>query len=132
MKNIVLRLKPGDDLKQSIINLIKSKNISAGYVAACVGSLKRAKLRMADENEIVEFKHKFEIVSLVGTLCRDGVHLHISLSDRNGKVIGGHLKDGCIIYTTAEIIIAVLDKIKFERKMDYQTNFKELIIKDDN
>ncbi|MEH2445742.1 MAG: DUF296 domain-containing protein [Nostoc sp.] len=34
-----------------------------------------------------------------------GVHLHIAISDQEGKTIGGNLDDGCIIYTTTEIVI---------------------------
>ena len=101
MKTYALRLKPGMDLKQELINFTKEKNISAGFIISCVGSLNEANLRLADENIIQKFEEKFEIVSLAGTLSQDGPHLHISLSNKEGKVVGGHLKEGCIIYTTA-------------------------------
>ena len=29
-------------------------------------------------------------------------HLHIAVADSAGNVVGGHLMDGCFIYTTAE------------------------------
>ncbi len=48
---------------------------------------------------------KFEIVSLTGTLAESGSHLHAAISDNIGNIIGGHLKKGSIIYTTAEIVI---------------------------
>ena len=105
MKIHALRLKPEMDLKQELVNFTKEKNIQAGFIVSCVGSLKEANLRLADEEIIKTFKEKFEIVSLVGTLSQDGLHLHTSLSNKEGKTIGGHLKEGCIIYTTAEIIV---------------------------
>jgi predicted DNA-binding protein with PD1-like motif len=46
-----------------------------------------------------------EILSLVGTACTDGVHFHISVSKESGEVVGGHLMDGCLVASTAEIII---------------------------
>ncbi len=129
MKIHALRLKPEMDLKQELVNFTKEKNIQAGFIVSCVGSLKEANLRLADEEIIKTFKEKFEIVSLVGTLSQDGLHLHTSLSDKEGKVIGGHLKEGCAINTTAEIIIGEEESLTFNRKIDEVTKFKELIIK---
>ena len=89
--------------------------------------MKSAKLRLANE-EIKEFNQNFEIISLTGTLSQNGPHLHISLADNEGRVIGGHLKEGCLINTTAEVIIGDNENMKFSRKFDQKTNFKELII----
>ena len=127
MKTSAIRLKPDQDLKKELVSFTSLNNIKAGYILTCVGSLKKAVIRLAD-NTIKTFNENFEIVSLVGTISQDGSHLHISLADKDGKVIGGHLKDGCIIYTTAEIIIAESKSFLFSRKPDKQTGFKELII----
>lgn len=94
----------------------------------CVGSLKKATLRLADENVGTTFDEKFEIVSLGGTLSPDGNHIHVSLSNNKGETIGGHLLEGCIIYTTAEIVIAECVEFSFSREYDEQTGFKELKI----
>jgi len=128
MKTFALRLHPEQDLKEELIKFTKENNIQAGFILTCVGSLRRATLRMADETIIKDFEEKFEINSLVGTLSQDGVHIHISLSDKEGDVIGGHLKAGSIIYTTAEIIIGELENTKFLRESDKETGFKELLI----
>jgi len=56
--------------------------------------------------------------------------LHISLSDKDGKIIGGHLKKGCIIYTTAEIVIGEFDNLIFAREQDEKTGFVELVVID--
>lgn len=45
------------------------------------------------------------------------------------KTIGGHLKDGSIIYTTAEIVIGILPAVLYERAVDPTYGFKELVIK---
>ncbi len=126
MKTFALRLHPGQDLKDELIKFTEKNNIQAGFILTCVGSLNKATIRMV--KKIKDFEEKFEIVSLVGTLSQDGVHLHISLSDKDGNTIGGHLKKGCSIYTTAEIVIGELDDAKFSREFDKQTEFKELII----
>jgi len=128
MKIFVFRLRPGQDLKEELNKIIVSKNIKAGFILTCVGSLEKVKLRLAEEN-IEVFDEKFEIVSLVGTLSSDGIHIHISLADKNGKVIGGHLKAGCIVYTTAEIVIGAVEDTVFSREFDKITGFKELRVK---
>lgn len=129
MKTYAIRLQPGQDLKISLENYARENQISAGLILTCVGSLKCATLRLADENIQKTFAEKFEIVSLVGTFSIDGCHLHIGLSDKHGNMIGGHLLEGCTIYTTAEIAIGELDNLIFTRAQDEATGFKELVVK---
>ncbi|MBS1596124.1 MAG: DNA-binding protein [Bacteroidetes bacterium] len=123
-----LRINPGDDLKVKLAEFVKEKKIKAGYVITCVGSLKQATLRLSNRNETQTWKETFEIVSLTGTLSPDGNHLHMSVADKDGKVIGGHLMDGSIIYTTAEIIIGEANDLIFTRERDSVTTYKELKI----
>jgi len=128
MKIFALRLKPNQDLKESLKNFVISNNIEAGFILTTVGSLKQATLRFANQNDSKVLHDKFEIVSLVGTLSTHGIHLHISLSDKDGKTIGGHLEKGCLIYTTAEIVIGVSEDFIFLRTVDENTGYKELEI----
>lgn len=123
-----LRVNPGDDLKVKIADFVKERKIKAGYIVTCVGSLKQATLRLSNRNETQTWKETFEIVSLTGTLSPDGNHLHMSIADKDGKVIGGHMMDGCIIYTTAEIIIGEANDLVFTRERDSVTTYKELKI----
>jgi predicted DNA-binding protein with PD1-like motif len=129
MKTFALRLKPDRDLKESLKNFVEQNNIQSGFILTAVGSLKQAALRFANRDNTQLFTEKFEIVSLVGTLTIHGIHLHISLSDKNGKTIGGHLVDGCLIYTTAEIVIGTSEEFIFSRTVDEITGYKELEIK---
>ena len=129
MKIHAFRIKPGQDLKIFLEDYIRRNRIKAAFILTCVGSLNYAILRMADTLEIKEFDEKFEILSLVGTFSVDGCHLHISLSKKDGSVIGGHLKKGCIIDTTAEVIMGESNNLVFNRKKDANTGFKELMVK---
>ena len=123
------RLHPGDDLKQSILAFAAAQPIRAGCVVTCVGSLRRAVLRFADRREGTELPgNRYEIVSLVGTVGEGGAHLHIALSDGDGRMVGGHLLDGCLVYTTAEIVLAELPGLVFRRERDPATGFRELEI----
>ena len=128
MRILATRLKPDQDLKQSLKEFGDRNQVQAGFILTAVGSLKQAHLRFAGQNEGKRFTEKFEIVSLVGTLSSIGLHLHISLADKHGKTIGGHLLNGCIIYTTAEIVLGDSPTHTFLRTFDEQTGFNELEI----
>ncbi len=130
MKTLAFRLHPGQDLKQGIIDRCRQEGVSAGAIVTLVGSLRYAVIRMADADMVREYDRDMEIVSFEGTVCRDGGHFHISLSDRQGRTIGGHLMDGCLINTTAEVVIADLsDEYDFRRIFDEDTGYDELVVK---
>lgn len=129
VKTYVLRLMPGQDLRVELERFAKAKSIQAGFIITGVGSLRKAALRLADKSEAASFDGKFEIVSLVGTLSPDGPHLHISISDGDGKTIGGHLVAGCEIYTTAEIVIGDALGLRMTREPDAASGYNELKIR---
>jgi uncharacterized protein len=121
-----LRLKPGEDLQQGIAKAVAANKIEAGWIATTVGSLSRYTIRFANQPGPSDGEGHFEIVSLVGTVSINGSHLHLSISDSTGKTIGGHLLQGCTVYTTAEIVITATDKYQFERRKDGSTPWDEL------
>lgn len=124
---LALRLRPHQDLNRELRRFTHAYHLQAACVLTCVGSLRQAVLRPANQPATVSWTDKFEIVSLTGTLSPDGLHLHIALSDGAGRTIGGHLMDGCRIYTTAEIVIARLAGWQFTRPVDPETTYDELI-----
>lgn len=123
-----IRLKKNDDLKESIVNYAREHNIEAGCVLSGVGCVSHAHIRLAKAVGFLDKEEDYEIVSITGTISKDGVHIHISLSDEEGKTIGGHLSDGTIINTTCELIILELPNYIFTREMDESTGYKELVI----
>ncbi len=133
MKHVAFRLKKGQDLKKSIEQTAVEKNIKAGVLLSVVGCLSKAKLRMAGAtagNQVInEYVGPFELVSGTGTISDQGCHIHVAISDKDAKVIGGHLKDGCIVETTVEVVICVLEDTTFARLLDDETGFSELIVR---
>ena len=128
MKEHVFRLTRGNDLKLSIEKYCEDNKIQAGVILSCVGCLSEAVIRNASGVKCDKIDKDVEIVSITGTVSQNGCHIHISVSDEELKTYGGHLKDGCIVNTTAEIVILELDSYVFERKMDENTGYKELCI----
>lgn len=123
----VLRLRPGEDLRASLDAYADAHGLEAVIVLTCVGSLRRAAIRLADGERARIEERPFEIVSLVGTLSSTGgSHLHIALSDSEGATIGGHLLEGSLIYTTAEIAIGALPRLRFVRRPCPESGYDEL------
>ncbi len=109
--------------------------IKAGIILTTVGSLRRAKIRLASnqetqKNEIAELsEERFEIVSMSGTISNEfGMHVHIAVADANGEVCGGHMLEGCEVFTTCECVIGDIRKYQFERHLDVHTGHKELVV----
>lgn len=120
-------------LREEIEKAAKKHKIKAGVLLSAVGSLQKAVLRMAgatpDKQVVKEFVGPLEIVSGTGTVSQTGCHLHISVSDPAGRVWGGHLKGGCVVDSTAEIVICVIECVSYSRVLDPTTGFSELDIK---
>ena len=129
MQTYSVRLKPGQDLKKALEMIVQQERISAGAVLTCVGSLTNLTLRLANQETPSVWQGHFEIVSLVGVLSINGSHIHLSVSDSTGRTIGGHLLDGCIVYTTAELVVGVMPELIYVREPDPTFGYKELVIR---
>ncbi|MDF7813174.1 PPC domain-containing DNA-binding protein [Hymenobacter sp. YC55] len=128
MRTYALRLTPGQDLRQQLDAFVRQHQIRAGAMVTCVGSLTQATLRLANQENPTVYRGHFEIVSLVGTLSTNGSHLHLAVSDSTGRTLGGHLLDGNLIYTTAEVVIGVLEQLDFRREPDPTYGYRELTV----
>jgi len=129
MRAFTFRLKPGQDLFDSIETFVAENNIQAGCVLSSVGSLAHATLRLANREHFKEYEGHFEIVSMTGTVSINGSHIHVAVSDGNGATIGGHLVSGCKIYTTAEIVLAMFDDIVYKRELlENDSGYEELAV----
>lgn len=126
MRDYTFRLAAGQDLFNSIEMFVKERKIEAGCVLSGMGSLTHVVLRFANQEQYNEMTGHFEIVSITGTVSIHGSHIHVSVSDEQGRTIGGHLVPGCRIYTTAEIVIAVFDEVVYRREYAADSGYEEL------
>jgi predicted DNA-binding protein with PD1-like motif len=128
MREVPLRLRPGDDLRLSLEHWMALQKEQAGCVISGIGSLSVAKLRLAGQQESTTITGDLEIISLAGTLAAGGAHLHIAIADSKGAVIGGHLCAGSLVRTTAELVVGLLPEWTFSRQHDSATGYAELQI----
>jgi predicted DNA-binding protein with PD1-like motif len=124
-----LRLNPGDDLRLALDGALASRACEAAFVMAGIGSLSAARLRYAGVETPETLVGDLEILTLSGTLSPEGSHLHMSVADAQGHVRGGHVAPGCIVRTTAELLVAWLPEWRFAREFDPATGYAELAIR---
>ncbi|QGZ42972.1 PPC domain-containing DNA-binding protein [Pseudoduganella flava] len=127
MHALPLRLNPGDDLRAAIEQVAHGHD--AVYVLQGIGSLSGAMLRFAGRPHADAITGDLEILTLAGTVSPDGAHLHMSVADAQGRVVGGHVAPGCRVRTTAELLLAVLPGHAFGRAHDAATGYPELTIR---
>ncbi len=126
-KVILEGLPHGTDLLETITDLARREGIKIGTVAA-IGAVKRARIgyydQVAQEYRERDIEGPMEISSCLGNISlKDGeifVHAHITLADSEGRVAGGHLCVGTIIFA-AECRINELQGESLERSYDETT-----------
>ena len=128
MELIPLRLYPGDDLKQGLESWIAHEGEGSAWIVSGIGSLTVAQLRLAGRREASVLDRDLEILTLQGSLCRSGSHIHITVADANGAVLGGHLCEGSLVRTTAEVLVARLTQWQLQRAVDPTSGYRELEI----
>lgn len=121
------RLPPDADLRAALQRLLHERGAQAAFVVAGIGSLRPARLRLAGADDELVIDGDSEILTLSGTLSPDGSHLHMSVADARGAVLGGHVLPGCVVRTTAELLIAWLDGWALARVHDPATGYAELV-----
>lgn len=129
---MVVRLGPGEDLLDGILDVCREK----GYLNTCVtmgiGSLEVAKIYNpvptlqsdgkiyyrypSEPDEFGGVRGGLELLTVQGTVWHDSDnqvkgHIHISFSSADGHVNGGHIVHGCRVLTTTELLIEVVDGI---------------------
>ena len=107
MRPLPLKLGPGSDLRRSLEQLAIEQG-AAGFVLGVVGNLSRAAFQCAGRSGPTILEGDLEIITLQGTVAPDGVHLHLSLSDGDCQVWGGHLEPGTLVLKGADLLVGFL------------------------
>ena len=127
MRELAFRLRRGDDLRRSIEERCKEAGINTAVVLSGVGCVYQAKIRLADASKYLEKTEDFEIVSLTGTVSCGKAHIHISLADEKSNCIGGHLEKGCLVNTTCELVLGILEEYETKREFDPESGYDEIV-----
>lgn len=129
---IVARLDRGEEINERLKELAQKEKIKLASVQA-LGSVNDFTVGVFDIEEKQfypnHFTGAFEISSLFGTITtKDGAyygHVHMTVGDKEGKVLGGHLIEGTIA-ATCEMFITILEGCVERKYVDaYQMNILE-------
>jgi predicted DNA-binding protein with PD1-like motif len=124
-----VRFTPGDDLRRALEALVGAHKLPAAFLVSGIGSLGDARLRFAGRPGETLIPGPLEIISISGSITPDGAHLHMSVSDSDGRVSGGHVGYQNIVRTTVEAVLVLLPAWSMTREFDAATGFKELVIR---
>ncbi|EDQ86056.1 uncharacterized protein MONBRDRAFT_34006 [Monosiga brevicollis MX1] len=138
--SVAFRAHPHEELVDVLKDVVTQHGLRAAFVQTCVGSIEKACLRLASANrengedfsDFLELDERCEICSLVGTLAVDEAgnfakHLHVTLADKAGRVVGGHVMS-LQLFTTAEVVLGELTQAVFDRPLDPETGYDELTV----
>lgn len=128
LRPLPVRLRPGDDLRRALEAVVAAQGALAAFVLSGIGSLHPAEIRLAGAETMLRIDADTELLTLAGSIAANGSHLHMSVSDPEGRVVGGHVGYGCTVRTTAEVLLVLLPGWRFSRAPDPATGWSELVI----
>ncbi|MCP9850804.1 PCC domain-containing protein [Cyanobium sp. Morenito 9A2] len=108
MRSVPLHLEPGSDVRRALEWLAAEENAS-GFVLGVVGNLSQAAFQCPGAPAPTLIQGELEIITLQGTLAPAGVHLHLSVSDPECQVWGGHIEPGTLVLKGADLLVGLLD-----------------------
>lgn len=126
---LVVRVDKGEELVQTIQSIIEKEDIKLGYVTG-IGATDNACVGMLDLRQNVytdnSFMEPMEITSILGNITsmkgRPYLHLHVTLSNSEGKAYGGHLAKAFISVTAEVFIHIVKGSVERENNKDLEMN----------
>jgi len=107
MRVQAIHLDAGADVRRSLEELAHREN-AQGFVLSVVGNMQQACFACPGRSSPTVLSGELEIITLQGTVAPHGVHLHLSFSDGDCQVWGGHLEHGSLILKGADLLVGFL------------------------
>ena len=116
---ITCALHDGEDLLEAIEAAATKAEVHSG-VFFLLGALDKVRFGFYSEAtgtfEPIDIERQVDITSCIGSLAdEDGrlvIHAHMTVSDDEGRVYGGHVLKGCRIWMRAELVIFQIEGLK--------------------
>lgn len=127
---IVVKLEKGNDIGESINQVIEDYGIYSGLVVFAVGMIKDLEIGYFNGKgyEKEKLEQPGEVVSFHGTISSNEptTHIHVAVANRNHDVKGGHFFQGTAD-PLLELHIVKLEEIVLKRELNKTSGLKELI-----
>ena len=130
---MAVRLQPGMDVLLGLEEACRENGINNGVIVSGIGGVTTAVIcdpmvfperrQPYNYGDPIVLNEPLSISGLSGIICHDdngevNPHLHISLSDMQGKAYAGHLKEGTVTMLTVDAVIAEIGGLSMSRKFD--------------
>ena len=130
---VAFRLSPGEDVLEGLQQACEKHHINNGVILSGIGSLDGA--RFFDPvplpnkkagygySDPIELFGPIELVTAAGMICHNEkgellFHVHVGLSDGNGRGYGGHLIAGNKVLLTVDMVLGEVSGLTMGRKYD--------------
>ena len=136
VRAVVGRILPKTDLIAGVKAICAEHGVRNGAVVSCIGSLNFASFVWAVPDPLIKTGFKYcnpttiagpiEFIAAQGTIgtLKDelSVHMHIVVTDDNGRTWSGHIQDkGNPVCLTIEIVILAFDGVEMVRELDVES-----------
>jgi predicted DNA-binding protein with PD1-like motif len=130
----VIRLETGEEVIESLKRFVEKEKIRGAFFSG-LGAVNDVSLGYFDferkEYEKKVFEQDFEVTSLVGDVSfldeKIIIHTHVTLADKDFKIIGGHLNKATVT-ATLEIVFNPVEG-SLLKKLDPKTGLNLLDLK---
>ncbi len=127
-RKIMGRLAKGSDLLGALEKCCRDAGVKLGEVRA-LGAVSLARVgyyhQVEQKYRFIELRKPMEILSLIGNISlkddKPFVHAHITLADKDGQALGGHLAEGTEVFACEFVIQEYLTDKPLVRHLDEET-----------
>jgi predicted DNA-binding protein with PD1-like motif len=142
---VVMRLKRGDEIIESLKQACREYNIKNATIINMIGSLKGAKYYDPVMNpnlkcgisyaDPIFLECPVQFLGASGEIAHDGdelrIHVHATLADSSGNAYGGHLsEDGNQALNTIHIYIGIIEGVDMGCELDEELGLMALYPKE--
>jgi len=126
---LVVRFPAGYDVLESLRQVVEEQNIRAGAILTGLASLRKLRIRdiknlpegfpgVRPDQQINEIEGPLEVINFAGLIMvhkgKILIHPHVTAADSSGRVYGGHLLEGTIVFSTCEMLIGEFEGLNME------------------
>lgn len=136
-RTIVIHLKMGEDVLESINEVITREGIKSGLVLTGYGTLDIARLHyithtnLPPNDEFMVVRGPLELTGMHGVIADGEPHIHFTFSDKE-VAYGGHLEPGCRTLYLCDVVLAELEDVDMHFVVDPETKLRGLTMEPKN
>lgn len=136
-RTIVIHLKMGEDVLESIKKVIKREGIKSGLVLTGYGTLDIARFHyithtnLPPNDEFKVIRGPLELISMHGVIADGEPHIHFTFSDAD-QAYGGHLEPGCRTLYLCDVVLAEVEDVDMHFVVDPETKLRGLTLNPKN